>query len=68
MKKFIFAAYVAALSLMVPAVFVGYLYNNDNNDSDAVNNTAVKESKVQNVHAARETSYKPGLIFMLKGM
>jgi hypothetical protein len=68
MKKLIFASYVTALSLMVPAVFVGYLYNNDNNEQGTGNATAVKDAKTQSTPAGKETSFKPGMIFMLKGM
>lgn len=67
MKKFIFAIYDAALVLMIPAIFIGYLYTNTTT-SDNIKNADANQAKIQSVSSNQETGYKPGLIFVLKGI
>ena len=65
MKKYIFAICDAALILMIPAIFIGYLYN------DNATNTKqpeVIEVKARSSNINDETSFKPGLVFILKGV
>jgi hypothetical protein len=68
MKKFIFAAYVAATVLMVPAIFIGYLHTDSDNSDNVKNVSDVKKQPVQSASANQETSYKPGLVFILRGV
>lgn len=68
MKKFIFAVYVAALVLMIPAIFVGYLYTNPTATDNTKNMSDVKKQPVQSASANEEPSYKPGLVFILRGV
>jgi len=68
MKKFIFAAYVAALSLMVPAIFIGYLYTSPESTDNTKSVSDVKKQSVQSASTNQETSYKPGLVFVLRGV
>lgn len=65
MKKFIFAIYAVALILMIPAIFIGYLYNNTTtNTVEPKVNQAKVSSKVNN----DDSGFKPGLVFVLKGV
>lgn len=68
MKKFIFAAYVAATVLMVPAIFIGYLYNDNGSTDNSKNVSDVKKLPVQSASANQDASYKPGLVFILRGV
>ena len=65
MKKFIFAIYTAALIIMMPAIFIGYL-----NHPDAAKATepVVKQVNSSSSTNNGETSFKPGSLFILKGM
>ena len=65
MKKFIFATYAVALVLMIPAIFIGYLYSNTTT-ADSTKNTNANQAKIQSASGNQETGYKPGLIFVLK--
>jgi hypothetical protein len=67
MKKFIFAIYTAALVLMIPAIFIGYLYSNSTT-ADSTKNANANQTKIQSASGNQETGYKPGLIFILKGV
>ncbi len=68
MKKFIFAFYVAALVLMIPAIFIGYLYTDNNSVSNAKSASKMKGVLVQPVNTTQETSFKPGVVFTIKGV
>ena len=65
MKKFIFAIYDAALILMIPAIFIGYLYNNNTTNTAE---SAVNQAKASSTLNNDESSFKPGLVFVLKGV
>ena len=64
MKKFILSIYFAALIAMFPALFVGYLYNNY---TQKTNEPITKQAKMD-VSGNDETSFKPGLLFVIKGI
>lgn len=68
MKKFLFAFYFAVLVLMIPAIFIGYLYNDSNSGSNGKSVSQMKGVKVQPVISTQETSFKPGLVFSIKGV
>ena len=65
MKKYIFAICDAALILMIPAIFIGYLYNNN---TTAAHEPEVDQVKARSSYTNDETSFKPGLVFILKGV
>jgi hypothetical protein len=67
MKKFIFAMCTTALILMIPAIFIGYLYS-DNITTDSTKNADANQAKIQSASGNQETGYKPELIFILKGV
>ena len=65
MKKFIFAIYVVALIVMIPAIFIGYLNNNHTTNK---NQPEVNQAKTRSSGNNDETSLKPGIQFVLKGV
>lgn len=65
MKKYIFAICDAALILMIPAIFIGYL---SNNNITAIHQPEVEQVKAHSSYTNDETSFKPGLVFILKGV
>ncbi len=65
MKKFLSAIYAAALILMIPAIFIGYLYSNNTSNTEAPEVNQAKASSTVNID---ESGFKPGLVFVLKGV
>jgi uncharacterized membrane protein YjjB (DUF3815 family) len=64
MKKFIISVYFAALIVMFPAIFVGYLYNTDTTSANQPTSTQPKTS----ASVSDDTAIKPGLLFVIKGI
>ncbi len=65
MKKFIFAIYTTALISMIPAIFIAYL-NHD--ESPKAIKSVVTEVNASSSVILDETTFNPGLIFILKGI
>ena len=63
MKKTISAICTAALIIMIPALFIAYLYNNGISNSRSVANKA----KTETLNAKQETGFRPGQMAFLKG-
>lgn len=63
MKNLISAISTFILVVFIPAIFIGYLIKNDSNDQNDFNTK--KSSKAVNTNY--ETSFKPGLVFTVKG-
>ncbi len=64
MKRFIKSIYFAALILMFPALFVGYLYTNNPTTTKQQNNSQIRT----NISANGETAFKPEILFIVKGI
>lgn len=65
MKKLIFAIYTTALIVMMPAIFIAYL---NRNDAPKATLPAINQENASSSVNNDETSFKPGLIFILKGI
>ena len=65
MKKFIFAIYTAALIAMMPALFIGYL---NHNDAPKAIEPVVNQVNASSSVNKDETTFKPGSVFILKGI
>ena len=63
MKNLISAISTFILVVFIPAIFIGYLIKNDEKDQNDFN---VKKSSKQ-LNTNYETSFKPGLVFTVKG-
>lgn len=64
MKKLITAISTTFLIIMIPALFVAYLYNN----VPANNNVQYDKAKtIQKINYNDETSFKPDVYFTTKG-
>lgn len=65
MKKFIFAIYTTALIFMIPAIFIAYL---NHAESPKTTEQSVMEVGASSSENKDETTFKHGLIFILKGI
>ena len=65
MKKLLSAISTFALVIMIPALFVAYLYNSGKIPAQQTNGT---NTKTETAKASQETSFKPGLMFIIKGI
>lgn len=63
MKNLISAISTFVLVVFIPAIFIGYLIKNDGQNEVGKNNK--KNEKELNTNY--ETSFKPGLVFTVKG-
>ena len=63
MKNLISALSTFLLVVFIPAIFIGYLIKNDETKNVGSKNTV----NIKNVNSNYETSFKPGLVFTLKG-
>ena len=64
MKKLISTISTLVLIFMIPAIFIGYLYNDNLNSSTGA---AAGKNKIEQVNSSQETSFTPGLSFTVKG-
>jgi len=74
MKNLIISIYYGALILLIPALFIGYLYNSDTTNTNQQSTTKAKtnfsgKNEITSFKSgSEETSFKPGLIFVLRGI
>ena len=64
MKKLISTISTLVLIFMIPALFIGYLYNDNLTGST---DAATGKNKIEQVNGNQETGFTPGISFTVKG-